>query len=65
MSKIKVTDINSTGATASQVPVADGSGGVSWTDQSGGGGGGAVLRIACGNASNTGVPYLAIKGGSA
>lgn len=34
--KIKNTDIDSTGATAGQVPTADGSGGTSWTTPSGG-----------------------------
>ena len=40
MSKVKVTDINSGSATSGQVPIADGSGGAAWGDQSGGGGGG-------------------------
>lgn len=40
MSKVKVSDINPEAATTGQVPIADGSGGIAWGDQSGGGGGG-------------------------
>lgn len=40
--KVLATNLDSTGGTADQVPVADGAGNVSWEDQSGGGGTGGL-----------------------
>lgn len=60
----ELTDLASTGASAGQVPKADGSGGIAWADESGGGGAAAFtdLTDAPGSYSGAGGKLVAVKG---
>lgn len=62
----ELTDLASTGASAGQVPKADGSGGIAWADESGGGGAAAFtdLTDAPGSYSGAGGKLVAVNSGA-
>lgn len=65
MSRVKLTDIETTGATEGQVPTVDGSGELVYGTPTPPSPPTSVFGIDCGTASNSGTPDYVVDGGTA